>query len=157
MTKISEKEKMAAFALLGVCAIVAAAYALFLRAPSEPVQGIDAFYNSVSKSDSVSVFFDLRGAEAAYTGKVYQCGVDMVSGPLFGSRKVYSYACDDSGCISANSGSNSTSNLTYQQVLSNIRKGPYAILKYGAPSTKFYETHMEISVDGSFNSSCRFG
>jgi hypothetical protein len=152
---------MAAFALLAICAILAAAYVLFLRAPSSASapakEGIDAFYNSVSKSDSVSVFFDLRGAEASSTGKVYQCGVDMVSGPLFGSRKVYSYACDDSGCISANSGSNSTGNLTYQQVLSSIQKGPYAILKYGAPSTKFYETHMEISVDESFNSSCRFG
>jgi hypothetical protein len=100
---------------------------------------------------------DARGASQESARAVFQCGVDIAGGSLFGSKAVTTYACDASGCLSANSQSNGSNVLTYDTVQKKLRETPYIVLRAGAPSTLFFQNHAEITVDASFNSSCKLG
>jgi len=155
--KISDSQKNIAVAALALLAIAAIAYVLLPGTPQDKPTDMDGFVARVYGLPSVSLFFDVRGADSESARVVYQCGVDMVGGKLFGPKTIDSYACDDSTClyIGASAGSNET--LTYEQVRSRLLSQPYVVIKPGAPATRFYENHMEIDVDKSFNQSCRIG
>ncbi|VVC00426.1 Uncharacterised protein [uncultured archaeon] len=157
MVKISDKEKEIAFAILGVIAIAVGAYILFFAPPADRPSSIDGFYMAMANSSKAAIFLDARGLDAPSAQKVYQCGVDIVSGKLFGTKAVTTYACDNTGCLSANTAGNGTTTMTYEQVRHALPATPYAQISWGKPSTKFFERHMEITLDGTFNSTCRFG
>lgn len=155
--KLSESDRQAGFALLAVAAIALVAYVVFLAPPSDTPSDMDTFVGRVLGAPSVSLFFDMRNTPPEAASKIYQCGVDIAGGSLFGSKKVTTYACDNSGCISANSASNGSTTLTYDQVQKKLLEAPYILVQGGTPSTKFFLHHAEITVDESFNSSCKLG
>jgi len=155
--RLSERDRRAAFALLAVLAAGLAAYVLFLAEPADPEADIDTFMGSVLSSQSVALFFDMRGSQPEDASRIYQCGVDIAGGSLFGSKTVSTYACDDSECIFANSAQNGSGRLTYEQVKMSLRGVPYILVRGGAPSTKFFSRHAEITVDESFSQSCKLG
>jgi hypothetical protein len=155
--KISERDRQAGFALLALLAVALVAYAVFLSPPADTPSDMDTFVGRVLGAPSVSLFFDMRDTPPSDVSRIYQCGVDIAGGKLFGSKTVTTYACDDKGCISANSASNGSSTLTYEQVQKKLSGSPYILVKGGAPSTKFFLNHAEITVDSSFTASCKLG
>ena len=155
--KLSERDRQAGFALLAVAAIALVAYVVFLAPPSDTPSDMDTFVGRVLGAPSVSLFFDMRNTPPEAASKIYQCGVDIAGGQLFGSKTVTTYACDSSGCISASSASNGSTTLTYDQVQKKLGEAPYIVVKGGMPSTKFFLHHAEITVDESFNTSCKLG
>ena len=155
--KLSERDRQAGFALLALLAVALVAYVVFLSPPADTLSDMDTFVGRVLGAPAVSLFFDMRSAPPADVSRIYQCGVDIAGGSLFGSKTVTTYACDANGCISANSASNGSSTLTYEQVIKKLSGSPYILVRGGAPSTKFFLNHAEITVDGSFNASCRLG
>ncbi len=155
--KLKEKDKLALFALIGVLAIAAGAYVLLFSEEPDNPSDIDGFVSSVMRSSSVSLFFDVRGADADSSRLIYQCGVDLVGGKLLGAKTINTYACDDKGCLSASSAANGSNSLTYEQVKNNLKKEPYVLIAKGTPETKFFERHMEIYIDQSFISTCKLG
>jgi len=155
--RLSEGDRQAGFALLAIAAVALAAYALFFLPPTDAPSDMDTFVGKVLGSPTVSLFFDMRNTPPEAASKIYQCGVDIAGGKLFGSKVVTTYACDNSGCISANSASNGSSTLTYDTVQRKLRDAPYILVRGGAPSTAFFANHAEISIDESFNSSCKLG
>ena len=155
--KLSERDRQAGFALLAVAAIALVAYVLFFTPPPDAPSDMDTFVGRVLGAPAVSLFFDVRNTPSGSVGKIYQCGVDIAGGSLFGSKTVTTYACDNDGCISANSASNGSSTLTYDTVQKKLRENPYILVRAGAPSTKFFYNHAEITIDESFNASCKLG
>ena len=155
--KLSERDRQAGFALLALLAVALVAYVVFLAPPTDTPSDMDTFVGRVLGAPAVSLFFDMRGTPPSDVSRIYQCGVDIAGGSLFGSKVVTTYACDDKGCISANSASNGSSTLTYEQVLKKLPGSPYILVKGGAPSTKFFLNHAEITVDQTFNASCKLG
>ena len=155
--KLSERDRQAAFALLAILAAGLAAYAIFIAEPPDPAADIDTFVGNVLASQNVALFFDMRNTPPEAASKIYQCGVDIAGGSLFGSKTVSTYACDDSECMAVNSAQNGSSRLTYEQVKKSLRGVPYILVKGGTPSTLFFTSHAEITVDESFNSNCKLG
>jgi len=155
--KLSERDRQAGFALLAIAAVALAAYVLFFTPPADTPSDIDTFVGRVLGANSVALLMDARGASQDSARIVFQCGVDIAGGQLFGSKTVTTYACDNDGCISANSASNGSNTLTYETVQKKLRETPYVVVRYGAPSTKFYLNHAEITIDESFNASCKMG
>ncbi|MFA6907385.1 MAG: hypothetical protein WC263_01000 [Candidatus Micrarchaeia archaeon] len=156
--KLSERDRQAGFALLAILALGLVAYVVFLAPPADAPSDMDTFVGRVLGSKNVALLMDARGASQESKQIVFQCGVDIAGGSLFGSKVVTSYACDDKdGCISANSASNGSSALTYDTVLTKLRESPYIVVRAGAPSTAFFANHAEITVDESFNASCKLG
>ena len=155
--KLSERDRQAGFALLCLLAVALVAYALFIATPPDTPSDMDTFVGRVLAAPSVSLFFDMRGTPSSDASRIYQCGVDIAGGSLFGSKTVTTYACDDKGCISANSASNGSSTMTYDTVQRLLAKAPYIVVRGGAPSTKFFLNHAEITIDQSFNASCKLG
>jgi len=155
--KLSERERQAGFVLLAVVALALAAYVLFLAPASDTPSDMDTFVGRVLGASNVSLLMDARGASQESSRIVFQCGVDIAGGKLFGSKAVTTYACDNGGCISANSASNGSSTLTYDTVQKKLRGTPYVLVRAGAPSTKFFLNHAEIMIDSSFNQSCKLG
>ncbi len=154
---LQEKDKQALFAVLAVVAVALVSYvAFFAEAPGTP-SDLDTFVGYVLGSSDVALFLDARGADTDSARIVFQCGVDIAGGSLFGSKTISTYACDDNECISVNSEQNGSSKLTYDTVKRNLRGVPYIIVKSGAPDTKFFTNHAEISVDASYDQSCRLG
>lgn len=154
MARFSEKEKALAAAILAVCAIAAAAYAIFSSPQDNPAPTIEPFYNFAKSSDKAAIFFDVRGAKQEDAVRIYQCGVDILSGNLFAGKKISNYACDGSQCVATSSDSSSISNLTYNQASSSLKGVPYVLIKAGPPSTAYFERHIEITIDSSYSSSC---
>ena len=155
--KLSERDRQAGVALLAVLAIALAAYVLFLMPPADTPSDMDTFVGRVLGANSVSLFLDARGASQESSRIVFQCGVDIAGGKLFGSKTVTTYACDNDGCISVNSASNGSNTLTYDTVQKKLRESPYIVVRSGTPSTKFFYNHAEITIDESFNASCKMG
>jgi len=155
--KLSEGDRQAGFALLALAALALVAYVLFFAPPADPLSDMDTFVGRVLGANSVALLMDARGASQDSARIVFQCGVDIAGGSLFGSKTVTTYACDNDGCISANSASNGSSTLTYETVQKKLRETPYVVVRYGVPSTLFYLNHAEITIDESFNASCKMG
>ena len=155
--KISEKDKQAAFALLILAAAAVVAYALIFATPPDKPSSLDGFVANAANYDNISLFMDARGADTATARKIYQCGTDLAAGQLFGSHLVETYGCDDSGCISASSSQNGSARLTYESARLMLRGQPYVEIKQGSPQTLFFENHMEIYLDSSFNGTCKIG
>jgi hypothetical protein len=155
--RLSERDRQAGFVLLAVVAVALVAYALFLAPSSDTPSDMDTFVGRVLGANNVSLLMDARGASQESSRIVFQCGVDIAGGKLFGSKIVTTYACDNDGCISANSASNGSSTLTYDTVQKMLSKTPYVLVRAGAPSTKFFLNHAEITIDESFNESCKLG
>ncbi|MFA6327940.1 MAG: hypothetical protein WCY41_00675 [Candidatus Micrarchaeia archaeon] len=155
--KLSERDRRAGVALLAIAAIALVAYVAFFMPPADKPSDMDTFVGRVLGASNVSLLMDARGASQESAKIVFQCGVDIVGGQLFGSKTITTYACDDSGCISANSASNGSNTLTYDTVQKKLREAPYIVVRSGAPSTQFFENHAEIDVDESFNASCKLG
>ena len=155
--KLSERDRQAGFALLVVAAISLVAYVLFFTPPVDKPSDMDTFVGRVLGSNNVSLFLDARGASQESSRIVFQCGVDIAGGSLFGSKTVATYACDNDGCISANSASNGSNTLTYETVQKKLAGMPYVLVRSGVPSTLFFENHAEITIDESFNASCKLG
>jgi len=154
---LSERDRQALFALLAIAAIGLAAYVLFLAEPADAPSDMDTFVGKVLASPNAALFFDVRGASAEEARIVYQCGVDLAGGSLFGSKTLSTYACDDNECMSVNSAQNGSNTLTYEQVRKNLRTLPYLMIKSGAPSSKFFASHAELTIDSSFNATCKLG
>ncbi|MCX6770507.1 MAG: hypothetical protein NTX79_00465 [Candidatus Micrarchaeota archaeon] len=155
--KLAERERQAGFALLAAAAVALAAYVVFFMPPPDAPSDMDTFVGRVLGAGNVSIFMDARGTAQEQSRLVFQCGVDIAGGRLFGPKTITTYACDDNGCISANSASNGSSILTYDTVQKKLGGTPYIIVRAGAPSTKFFQNHAEITIDESFNQSCRLG
>ena len=155
--KLSERDRQAGFALLAIAAVALVAYVLFFAPPPDTPSDMDTFVGKVLGVPAVSLFFDMRDAPPEAASKIYQCGVDIAGGKLFGSKTVTTYACDKDGCISANSASNGSTALTYEQVQKKLGGTLYVLVRAGAPSTKFFENHAEITLDETFNASCKLG
>jgi len=155
--KLSQRDRRAGFAFLAVAAVALVAYVLVLAPPSDTPSDMDTFVGRVLGADSVSLLMDARGASPGSARIVFQCGVDIAGGSLFGSKTLTTYACDNDGCISANSASNGSNTLTYDTVQKKLREAPYIVVRAGAPSTKFFQNHAEITIDESFNASCKMG
>ncbi|MFA5929535.1 MAG: hypothetical protein WC861_01505 [Candidatus Micrarchaeia archaeon] len=155
--RLTERDRKAGFALLVVAAIALAAYVALFMPPSDKPSDIDTFVGRVIGASNVSLLMDARGASQESARIVFQCGVDIAGGRLFGSKTVISYACDNGGCISVNSASNGSNTLTYDTVQRQLRGTPYVLVRAGAPSTAFFENHAEITLDESFNASCKLG
>lgn len=155
--RLSERDRQAGMALLALLALALVAYVLFLAPPADTPSDMDTFVGRVLGASNVSLLMDARGASQESARIVFQCGVDIAGGSLFGSKTVATYACDSSGCISANSAHNGSSTLTYDQVQKSIRGAPYILVRSGEPSTKFFLNHAEITLDSTFNSSCKLG
>lgn len=155
--KLSEKSKQAAFALLALCAAAVALYALLFSEPADKPSDLEGFVASVVSSPSIGLFMDARGASQATAKTLYQCGTDIAGGKLFGSHQVETYGCDDSGCLSTSSSGNGSTKLTYEQAKRKLRGLPYVAVMAGKPSTLFFERHIEIRLDNSFNGTCRIG
>jgi hypothetical protein len=154
---IKENDRRALFALLAVIAVALVAYAVFFYEPADTPSDIDTFVAKAMASDRVGLFLDARGADVDSARIVFQCGVDIAGGQLFGSKTLSTYACDDKECVAVNSAQNGSSTLTYDQVKKGLRTMPYIAIKSGTPDTKFFANHAEISVDESFGGSCRLG
>lgn len=154
---IKESNRRALFALLAVVAVALVAYVAFFYEPADPPSDIDTFVAKAMASDKVGLFLDARGLDADSARIVFQCGVDIAGGSLFGSKTVVTYACDDLECMAVNSAQNGSITLTYDQVKNGLRSMPYIAIKSGAPDTKFFASHAEISVDSSYAGSCRLG
>ena len=155
--KLSERDRRAGFVLLALLALGLVAYVLFLAPPSDTPSDMDTFVGRVLGSSNVALLMDARGASQDSARVVFQCGVDIAGGKLYGSKTVTTYACDDSGCISANSASNGSNTLTYEQVQKKLASTPYVLVRAGTPSTKFFYNHAEITIDQTFNQSCKLG
>ena len=155
--RLTGRDRQAGFALLAIFAVALAAYALFLSPPADQPSDMDTFVGRALGANSVSLFLDARGASQESSRIVFQCGVDIAGGRLFGSKEVTTYACDNDGCMSANSASNGSSTLTYDTVQKKLGGTLYVLVRAGAPSTKFFQNHAEITIDESFNSSCKLG
>ena len=155
--KLTERDRQAGFALLAIAAIALAAYVLFLMPPSDTPSDMDTFVGRVLGSDNVALLMDARGASQESSRIVFQCGVDIAGGRLFGSKTLTTYACDNDGCISVNSASNGSNTLTYDTVQKKLAGTPYVLVRAGAPSTKFFYNHAEITIDSTFNASCKMG
>jgi hypothetical protein len=155
--KISERDKQAAFALLVLLAAAVAAYALFFAEPAEKQSDLEGFVASAAASPKIGLFMDGREASAQEVISIGQCGTDLASGRLFGSHVVETYGCDNAGCISTSSEGNGSAKLTYEQARRKLREMPYVAISAGKPSTLFFERHIEIRLDASYNASCRLG
>ncbi len=155
--KISEKDKQAAFALLLIAAAAVVAYAVFFAEAPDSPSTIEGFVANAAARNNLGLFMDARGTDAPTARKIFQCGTDLAAGKFFGSHTVETFGCDDTGCLSASSAANGSSRLTYEQARGQLRNQPYVEVKAGAPSTLFFENHVEISLDGSFNGTCRIG
>lgn len=154
---LSERDRTAIFALLIIAAAAAGAYALLSSRPSDQPSTLDAFVAGAANSSQLGLFMDARGTDAATARVLYQCGTDLAGGKLFGSHTVETYGCDDTGCLHTSSAANGSDNPTYEQALSSLRSMPYVEVAQGSPKTLFFEHHIEIYLDGSFNGSCRIG
>jgi len=155
--RLSDSDRKAGLALLALLAVALVAYVFLFAEPQDAPSDMDTFVGHVLSAQSVALFYDVRGASPDAATKVFQCGVDINSGSLFGSKQITTYACDDSGCISASSAANGSSTLTYDTVRKKLRGTPYILLRAGAPSTSFFANHAEIAIDSSFNSTCKLG
>ena len=155
--KLSERDRQAGFVLLALLALGLAAYVLFFTPPSDTPSDMETFVGRVIGANNVSLLMDARGANQESARIVFQCGVDIAGGSLFGSKTVTSYACDNDGCISATSASNGSNTLTYEQVQKKLSAAPYVLVRAGVPSTKFFLNHAEITLDETFNASCKLG
>jgi len=156
--KLQENDRKAAFALLALLAVAAAAYVTFFAAPADSPSDWQHFVSSVASAKETAVYMDARDADEAAARRIYQCGADIIlSGrELFGGRAVNVFACDDTGCFSATSSSNATNTLTPEQVMGRLRNQPYILIKKGAPDTKIFERHVEILMDETYSESCAF-
>ena len=156
--KISENDKNTAFAVLALAAIAVALYAIFLAEPADIAKpDIEAFVNTASLSPKIGLLMDARGADTDTARLIYQCGTNLASGALYGSHIVETYGCDDTGCISTSSAQNGSTKLTYEQAKKKLRDIPYIGVALGKPKTLFFEKHVEIYLDKSFNGSCKIG
>ena len=154
--KLSEKNRQALFAALAVIALIAIVYVLTLPPKyADKESDMNTFVNNVLPASRVSFFFDARGANITSSRKIYQCGVDMISTKLFGSKIIDTYACDDNECLGVSSDVNGSVKLSYDEVQKKIVQTPFIVISKGALGTKFFDHHAEISLDESFNSSCK--
>lgn len=153
----SERDRNALFALLVIAALAAAAYVLFFVQQTDRPSTLEGFVSNAANSSQLGLFMDARGADFATARVLYQCGTDLAGGKLFGSHIVETYGCDDTSCLHTSSTGNGSEGLTYDQTLSKLRSIPYVEVAQGSPRTLFFERHMEIYLDSSFNGSCRIG
>lgn len=147
MVKLSEKDKNSIFAALAIVALAAAAYALFLSEPADAKADGGEFIGLLAASDSAGILYDVRGADDAQTSAIYQCGVDLISQGLFAGKTLVNIGCDPDTCLSATSGVNGSSTLTYEQARKKLLGMPYFLIKPSeASGFEFYQRHMEIGI-----------
>ncbi|VVC02430.1 Uncharacterised protein [Candidatus Burarchaeum australiense] len=145
--KLSENDRKACFALLVVLALGASAYALLISGPSDSPSDGQSFYYLLKGAAQVGILYDVRGAGSSQVTAAYQCGVDMISRGRFAGKALENIACDESGCLSASTGTNGTNRMTYEQAIRKFASEPYILIKTGeAPSYQFFQRHMEITI-----------
>ena len=145
--RISERDRNAAFALLAIVALAAAAYVLFLSEPYDPPSSDGReFYAGLTSASRVGLLYDVRGADDAQASAIYQCGVDMISKGRFVGKSQQILACDNSGCISSSPDTNGTNRLTFEQAKKKASQMPYILIKPGQSGYAFFQRHMEIYI-----------
>jgi len=152
----SEKTKQLAFILLVLLTLGLLFYVFFLLPPQdEPSEDGKEFYEKLIQSQKVAILFDARGINSEHAGLIYQCGVDMIYKGRFVGKQLESIACDDSGCISAQLGSNYSIKMTFEQALKKASNSPYILIKPGDVSSyKFFKNHLEIQIAPAANGTC---
>lgn len=145
--KLSEKDRIAWFALLVLLAIGGAAYLfIFSEPPDSPSDGRE-FYYALRAADRVGILYDVRGGADAQVTAAYQCGVDIISKGRFVGKALENIACDQQGCLSASTAGNGTSRQTYEQAKKKLAVIPYILIKTGENSSySFFQRHMEIVI-----------
>lgn len=148
--KLSENDRIAAFALLVLLAAGGAAYLFLFSEPSDLPSDGREFYYSLRAADKVGIIYDARGGTDAQVTSAYQCGVDIISKGRFVGKTLENIACDDTGCISAATTGNGTSRMTYDQAKKKLASAPYILIKTGEESSyQFFQRHMEIVIGKS--------
>src|SRR3989338_5999812 len=93
------------------------------------------------------IIYDVRGADQQQVTSAYQCGVDIISKGRFAGMALENIACDESGCLSASTEGNGTSQMTFEQAKRKLESIPYILIKTGeSPSYSFFQRHMEIVI-----------
>ena len=155
-TGLSERDRNAIFAVLVAVALFAASYVIFFPpSPDNEADGSE-FYARMAAADKVGLLYDARVAQGDQASAIYQCGVDMISKGRFVGKELENAACGQDGCIDSITGMNGTSRISFDEAQRRMSSKPYILIKAGAPSYKFFNRHMEISIgeDASGNVSC---
>jgi hypothetical protein len=145
--KLSENDRKAAFALLIILAVGASAYVFFIAGQQDSPSDGQNFYYLLKGAEKAGILYDVRGAGRMQVTAAYQCGVDMISKGRFAGKTLENIACDESGCLSASTGTNGTNRMTYEQAIRKFAAEPYIIIKTGEKSSyEFFQRHMEITI-----------
>ena len=142
--------------MLVAVALFAASYVIFFPpSPDNEADGSE-FYARMAAADKVGLLYDARVAQGDQASAIYQCGVDMISKGRFVGKELENAACGQDGCIDSITGMNGTSRISFDEAQRRMSSKPYILIKAGAPSYKFFNRHMEISIgeDASGNVSC---
>jgi len=153
---LSERGKVLLFAALTLVALLLAAYIIFFPLLQDKAADGSEFYTRLQSADKVGILYDVRGAQGEQASAIYQCGVDMIGKGRFAGKSLEIIACEDNGCLSIATDVNGTNNLTFGEAKSKMSSMPYISISPGAPSYKFFERHMEISIGENVtgNSTC---
>ena len=154
--KLSENDRKAAFALLVLSALGAAAYVFFLSEPADlPSDGRELYY-SLKGAGRVGILYDVRMGDDRQISAIYQCGVDIISKGRFAGIALENIACDASGCLSVSTERNGTDRMTYEQAKKRLSAMPYILIKPADSSSyQLFQRHMEIDIGKNFTNASR--
>jgi len=117
---------------------------------------LSVFMKNLVDSKSVAIVMDIRGLDADNARKVLQCGTNLAGSQLFVGKDLSNYACDDSGCLTAEQGSSKQTMLAYADLEDRIAGKTVFYVKGGSPDNpRFTATRSTIIVGSSFEGNCR--
>lgn len=149
-TGISENDRNAIVAVLAILALAAAAYVVLFSTPQDAPADGSGFYQMLTGSNSVGLFYDVRGADQAQASAIYQCGVDIIGKGRFAQKNLTVVSCNEKECVSI------SETLGFEQAQKKMENIPYVLIKPGESGYAFFQRHMEIYIgkNATGNSTC---
>lgn len=164
---LSVQQKYALVAGAAVLVLILGA-ALYTSGGWAAPSDADTFSNYLYGNNRSGILMDVRDApDAAAAQKVMQCGVNLISSGFYAKTRkdLLVFACNASGCVSANIGldSNDTANssavlVPFQEAEYAMRGRAYFHIRAGPESkTLLYPTRAEVFVGPNEEPKCAVG
>ncbi|MDE1798074.1 MAG: hypothetical protein KGH63_01555 [Candidatus Micrarchaeota archaeon] len=154
------------YALIGGAIVIAIVLGLALF--SSPGTDPKEFTNYLYSNPQSGIVMDVRNSPSQNaTTKILQCGVNLISSGFYAKtgKSLLVYACDSTGCLSADSNAtnasaiNASALISYSDALYAMRGRAYFDIAYGAQAHYvFHPTYAEVFInENSDPAACSIG
>jgi uncharacterized heparinase superfamily protein len=150
---LPQKYQCAIIVLMLVLGLVLVVPIIQAEAPTVP---FSIFMTNMMKNDKgIAIVMDIRGADAEAARKIMQCGTNLAGSQLFVGKERSHYACDNSGCLTAEMGSSKQRTVPYADLENEIAGKTVFYVKEGKPDNRFTTIRSTITLDETFNGNCQ--